>query len=265
MPPFDLHKIGQLLKNSREEKGITVADVAKGLFITKRIIGAIESGDWDDLPPPVYVKAFVTQYAALLHIADAVEAELALTVSQPLPEAQRVTTAMLNEGAPKPRGPAKKIIAGTAIAGIVVVFFIVRNVSKSTLDAPPVGTTPVTPSVEEPVPAPSVQTAPVTPPVQSTSVPSVEPTPAPVQEQGRPVPEEKKLTILCHERTWVRIVIDGEERKEFMLNPKDAVMLSARERFDLVIGNAGGVALLYNGKDTGFAGKSGEVRTVSLP
>ena len=68
--PFDLCRIGRLLRETREEKGLTFEEVSEALFIRKRVIGAIEAGDWDNLPHPVYVKGYVTQYAALLKIAD---------------------------------------------------------------------------------------------------------------------------------------------------------------------------------------------------
>ncbi len=255
-PPFDLHKIAQLLKDSREEKGLAVADVSRALCISKRIIGAIESGDWDALPPPVYVKAFVTQYAVLLHIVDAVEAGLTPTATQPPSETQHVVIVHKKEGAQKGQGSVKKIMVAAAIVAVAVAFLIFQNAPQST---------PVIPSTE-PTPAPpSAPTTPAAPPVEATPVSPSTPASAVVEEKGKPVPEEKKLTILCHERTWVRVVIDGAERKEFMLNPEDIVILDAKERFELVIGNAGGVTLLYNGKDTGFTGKSGEVRSVRLP
>ena len=76
--------------------------------------------------------------------------------------------------------------------------------------------------------------------------------------------ETKKLMIACQERTWVRVVIDGSEKKEFMLNQEEVVVLNAKESFDLLIGNAAGVKLFYNGKDIGFTGASGEVKRVNL-
>ena len=48
--PFDLDKIGQLLKTARVEKGLTFEDVWRALFIRKSTIEAIESGDWQHLP-----------------------------------------------------------------------------------------------------------------------------------------------------------------------------------------------------------------------
>jgi hypothetical protein len=77
--------------------------------------------------------------------------------------------------------------------------------------------------------------------------------------------ELKKLVIACKERTWVRIVIDENEKKEFMLNPEEMVAFNAKEGFDLLIGNAGGVTLFYNGNDIGFEGENGEVKRVRLP
>jgi cytoskeleton protein RodZ len=68
--PFDLCEMGRLLKEAREERGLTFEEVSEALFIRKRVIGAIEAGDWSNLPHPVYVKGYVTQYASFLKIAD---------------------------------------------------------------------------------------------------------------------------------------------------------------------------------------------------
>ncbi len=77
-------------------------------------------------------------------------------------------------------------------------------------------------------------------------------------------PAAKELTILCHERTWIRVLVDGREKREFILNPRDAVVMRAEEHFVLLVGNAGGVRLFLNGSDTCFFGESGEVKKVFL-
>ncbi|HBA54974.1 MAG TPA: hypothetical protein DCZ04_11130, partial [Syntrophorhabdus aromaticivorans] len=79
-----------------------------------------------------------------------------------------------------------------------------------------------------------------------------------------PIVDGKRLMITCVERTWVSAVIDGSEKKEFMLNPEEMIVLHAQDRFELLIGNAGGVKLILNGKDTGFTGESGEVKRVEV-
>ncbi len=73
--PFNLCGIGQLLREGREKRGLTFGEVSNALFIRKRVVEAIEEGDWDNLPHPVYVKGYVTQYAAFLNILDLLESE----------------------------------------------------------------------------------------------------------------------------------------------------------------------------------------------
>lgn len=70
--------------------------------------------------------------------------------------------------------------------------------------------------------------------------------------------------ITCLERTWVSVVIDESEKKEFMLNPLDIIVLNAREKYDLLIGNAAGVKLMLNGNDVQFTGQSGEVKRIKI-
>ena len=80
---LDLCKIGQLLRETREKKGLTFDEVSNALFIRKRVVGAIEAGDWDNLPHPVYVKGYVTHYATLLNIPGLLRDEAASGGSEP--------------------------------------------------------------------------------------------------------------------------------------------------------------------------------------
>ena len=73
--PFYLCRIGQLLRETREKRGLTFDEVSNALFIKEQAIKAIEAGDWDHLPHPVYVKGYVTQYATFLNILDLLESE----------------------------------------------------------------------------------------------------------------------------------------------------------------------------------------------
>jgi cytoskeleton protein RodZ len=256
--PFDLCKIGQLLKDAREEKGLTLDEVSSVLVLRKRVIAAIESGDWDSLPPPVYVKGYVNQYAALVGIVDLPEAEVISTEIQPSLKRQKVATTEDRGGALKRRTPKGKRIAASAIAAVAVGFLVFVNLPKKAPVAPPTQSMKDTHQAD--------QTAPKTQAVEpKANNQPVEVSPVAVEPSEKPVLEPKKLTIVCQERTWVRIVIDGLGQKEFMLKPEEVVMLNAKENFDLLIGNAGGVKLFYNGKDTGFVGKDGEVKHISLP
>ena len=256
--PFDLHKIGQMLKDTREEKGLTLDEVSTALFIKKRVIGAIESGDWDSLPYPVYVKGYINQYAALLHITDLLTAEMISPENQPSPEVQVVAEAPKHERTQEGRGPKNKVIAASAAGALLVGFLVFQNLPGKAYVAPPAQ------SVESTYQTP-VRTSARTHSVEAgTTSQAAEESPVAAEESEKVIATSKKLAIVCQERTWVRIVVDGAERKEVMLNPKEVVMVSAEKSFDLLIGNAGGVKLFFNGRDTGFTGKSGEVRHIDL-
>ncbi len=308
--PFDLGRIGQMLRATREEKGLTLDEISRALIIKKTVISAIESGDWDSLPPPVYVKGYVTQYAALLNVADLLEAQIVRVESQPPPEAQRVVTkerapkvqkVVTDERASKGWTPRKKVATAVAVGVIAVGFIVFLNLPKTTTVAPPPSTVESTPQAVQTTPvAPPTQTVESTPQaVQTTPSPQAgqatksalspqtgqttkaapspqtappntkeqpaEANPAAAEQGASAVLEPKKLTVVCQDRTWVKITIDGLEQKEFMLKPEEVVVLQAKENFDLLIGNAGGVKLFYNGKDTGFSGETGEVKHVRLP
>jgi cytoskeleton protein RodZ len=63
---FDLLQIGQLLREEREERAISLSDVSEALLVRKSVVAALESGRWELLPHQVYVKGYVKQYARYL-------------------------------------------------------------------------------------------------------------------------------------------------------------------------------------------------------
>jgi len=61
-----LEELGLLLRQERESRGISLAKAAADLKISKKYLIALEAGQTDDLPHPVYAKGFVKNYARLL-------------------------------------------------------------------------------------------------------------------------------------------------------------------------------------------------------
>lgn len=66
---------GQQLSVAREKAGLSVAAIAKELCITSSAIGLLESGQWDDAGPDVYVRGYIIAYCRLLDM-DVAEASL---------------------------------------------------------------------------------------------------------------------------------------------------------------------------------------------
>ena len=98
----------------------------------------------------------------------------------------------------------------------------------------------------------------VTSSVAETSVPDI----APASEgDARPL----ILKASVKERTWVRVTIDNERPKEYTFDPGSSPEWRARGGFELLIGNAGGIDLEYNGKKVEDLGKRGQVIRLKLP
>lgn len=133
--PFDLCKIGQLLKNAREEKGLTQEEISHALCIRKSMIGAIECGDWQSLPHFVYVRGYATQYASFVDALDLIQAELA-SEEVSLPQEERQTPCASRPPAPKHRAFGFKAAAAVGMAGIVVAFLIFENTQRPAYVAP---------------------------------------------------------------------------------------------------------------------------------
>jgi cytoskeleton protein RodZ len=102
--------VGTLLRNTREQSGYGLRDVAAALRIREAYLQAIEDGRFDDLPGPTYVAGFLRTYAEHLGLdpqeivrrykeqsADVIR-KAELYVPQPVPEGRIPGGAMLLVG-----------------------------------------------------------------------------------------------------------------------------------------------------------------------
>lgn len=58
-------EFGEALRYAREEKGISLNDIAQGLHIRPAFLRALEAGNITALPAPVFVRGYVKRYAQL--------------------------------------------------------------------------------------------------------------------------------------------------------------------------------------------------------
>jgi cytoskeleton protein RodZ len=58
----------QMLRAAREERGLTIAEVAQHLKLTPRQVEAMEAGDLAHLPGPAFARGFVRNYARFLQL-----------------------------------------------------------------------------------------------------------------------------------------------------------------------------------------------------
>lgn len=58
-----MDEIGQILREARENKGLSLEEVQAATRINPRYLEALEEGDYEALPTPVHVKGFLRNYA----------------------------------------------------------------------------------------------------------------------------------------------------------------------------------------------------------
>lgn len=246
---IDLDKIGTILRTKRVESDISLEEISNALCLRKSLIQAIESGNWELLPHEVYVKSYLKEYASFLKIYDEIFPDLVEKTLQDEPEKEAVEEAVTQPKISIRRSSflniPKKALVYPAIILILIGFYIADKINRD----------------QAAIPLPKVEsTAGINTKSQPLSDNNIN-----VEDKGSvAISDGKKLMISCRERTWISVVIDDSEKKEFMLNAQEMIILSAKDRFDLLIGNAGGVKLILDGKDTEFTGKSGEVKRIKL-
>jgi hypothetical protein len=131
---------------------------------------------------------------------------------------------------------------------------------------------PQQPTETAPVPAPAAQPPVESPapaaPGPSASVASRDEAPPPQAAgvpQPQPVPNATvHLEIAAQEPTWISVRTDGKYLFSGTLQPGDTRRIEAGENAVIRFGNAGGVAVNYNGKAIGPVGPKGQPRTVQF-
>jgi Helix-turn-helix domain/Domain of unknown function (DUF4115) len=66
MATGNLNQLGQWLRHTREERGITLAEAQQATKIRQAFLLALEEENYNILPPPVYIRGFLKNYANFL-------------------------------------------------------------------------------------------------------------------------------------------------------------------------------------------------------
>ncbi|MFA5353401.1 MAG: RodZ domain-containing protein [Thermodesulfovibrionales bacterium] len=256
--------MGSILRDRREELGQEIEDIARETRINASYLRAIEMEDYSFFPVEVYGKGYIREYAKFLGVPE--ESALAPYVqyirenkktspkgqipapagktSGSSPEAVRTIIRKIQSSQPR-KGLKKTLWLIPFIAAAIALYSSIPRVKNE-------GTLPL-----------------LTPPPQETAelktgvtggIPSAGPSEAIAMAQ-----KKHNLDITASDKVWVRVVADDAETKEALLNAGDKMNIQADEAFRIVVGNASGVRLSFDGKDIGPLGDKAEVVKIVLP
>ncbi len=234
---------GRYLRSLRIEKGISLQTVATETRIGLSTLLLIENEDLDKLPAEVFMKGFLRAYAKVVG-ADGDEAvHRYLSDHDAYQAAAKFEDDLLKSGARFwPRFFLAFILLGCIITLSV---YILNGFQFRTVDS----------RLETPRKSSDNQQAPVT------------------EEVGKPEPETEPkntaqkllLKVVAVKETWMKVIIDGQDAKEYRLNIGDRLELEASSGFDLLLGDARGVELTLDDKPYKISGKEGQVVTLQIP
>lgn len=173
--------VGERLRAAREEKKMTLEDIAAQTRIPQRHLESIERSEWDKLPAPTYTIGFARSYATSVgldrvDIADQLRTEIG--GSRP----QTMMSPEVFEPADPARTMPKTLVFG-AIAAVLLLIVLMTWLNKRSLE--PDETTTNTPAAAAPAPAQPNAPAPAAAAAQQPVVlTAIEPVWLQVSEKG---------------------------------------------------------------------------------
>jgi cytoskeleton protein RodZ len=274
-----MESFGTYLKGEREARKISLDEISRATKIRRAILEAIERDQGEVLLPEAVVKGFIRTYAR--HIGLDPKEVMATYV-----ERQKEDEAPEKEG-PLPGGkrkiPAKYVFAGGICVLIIIIipllFFSGRGPREGAQEA--AFATPPTEQIDM-VTTEDLQSSPSLPsrkdetklfqtsPVVAEEAEEVQDLEAgeevvAVQEEEPSPVHDHTLVITASERTWIQIQEGSSLPFDVILFPGDSYTRTSSQQLAVVIGNAGGVTVSFDGKRLKSPGKDGEVVRLTLP
>lgn len=230
---------GGYLKNFRLKQGLAIQTVAENTKIAVHCLKAIEENTHERLPPPAYVKSFIRTYA------DAVGANADVAVEFYLSDLKQQEHTKQHHLRRREKLWAFRR-AMMAVGLIVGILFLLRYTDFFMAPAPPQNTTaPEGTVLSEPV-ASGAETAGIRPSAAETQ-------------------DKLKLQIIAVERTWLKVIVDGQNARSYDLKPEDRLELEGADNFNLMIGNATGLQIFLDERPVKIFGSSGQVVSLKIP
>lgn len=159
----ELPSVGERLRAAREEKGLSLEDIAAETRIPLRHLESLESGDWEKLPAPTYSVGFAKSYAAALGL-DRAEIGEQLRAEMGGVRNDSSTIEHFEPADPARTMPKWLVISAiVAIVAVVLLFTWLRNRSLTEPDIPQATVAgPAAPQTAPPASIPQPAQAPAT-------------------------------------------------------------------------------------------------------
>jgi cytoskeletal protein RodZ len=232
-----LSELGTLLRSARQQQEQSLEVMAEKTLIRPTLLAAIEQGDLDGLPEPVYIRGLLRRYGDALNLDGETLASQFFTPPRiQRPSWKETPAAQLR---PLHLYGAYFLLLVAAISGLS---YVLRQTAPEVTVLPPLN--PLE-GVEAPANSGSNNT----------------PAPTVAEPEDPQAPIKVKMTLTA--QSWLRITSDGKTEFEGILQPGDTRLWTADQALTVRAGNAGAVMVSYNDKQAEALGQPGMVREIT--
>jgi cytoskeleton protein RodZ len=253
------------LREARQAQNLTTADVARRLKLSVWQVEALESGQYQQLPGPTFVRGFIRNYARLLKLdAD----ELVQAVSGFLPQSTPGPEAPPSRDIPFPAAPTGRwrpyAVAAAVVVAALAVYEFYFNDPRATVAtrSEPVVASSLTPASRPAAPAPKALAEQSKPKATATAAPAQVATAAPAPasagaQQPRervPHPDDRVVRFVFNDESWVEVRDRNDQTIFAQLNRAGTTRrVIGLPPLHVVVGNSQGVQMTYNGREIDLA------------
>lgn len=253
-----MHELGELLKKARQDNELSLREISERTKIQVHYLEALEEGDFGKFPGEVYLKGALRNYAEAVGLdQETVLAHYRRLAGEP-PAEEAVEPVKKPHSRPRAlpgeRGPS--FIYGLIIILLLLAaggYWFVNNYQKDglPLEPDPSGNQDEPAELEDPAPpggeAPGKEE---TPPPETAVEIRVSAAESTARETVFSVEntEQLELELLCTERCWIKMLVDGKEQfSQRNFRKGEEITAGAAGQIWIRLGNPRGVKLTMNG------------------
>ena len=254
-PPF-----GQVLREAREARGISLREIAVSTKISKAALEALERDDIGNLPGGIFTRSFVRSYADAVGLDP--EATLQDFLARFPTDGERKAPVSRHESLTHDKFQSQQQMARTvlslALASIPLIVFLVylgmRGTSEDLAEAQAAADAAAVSEIQR-----ARAVTPTAPPPVSTPVRPASPPVAEAAALG-PLTIDIRPTGDC----WVSATVDGKRLFSRVMRAGEWEVLEAETEVVVNIGDAGAFAFAINQRPGRSLGTPGEVVTARI-
>jgi cytoskeletal protein RodZ len=234
-----LKEIGAHLRQLRQEQSISTEEVAAKTFIPSRLLKALEEGQSDQLPEPIFIQGFIRRYAdALDQDGDAL--------------AKTFPTSLLPVKSQTDAQEASSITSSSLLPYVAYILLLITAASGLVylINKPQTAKPPI-----------QRQNSPIAQQQQTLAKPAPSsPAPPKASQPSSPI----QVSVSLKDESWLRVVADGKTQFEGTLTKGKQQTWKAKKQLTIRAGNAGAVLTSFNQGEPKLLGNLGDVKDVTF-